>query len=64
MDIIREAALASALGQLAKLLHDLPLQPTTVEQSIVRNDIDETMSWIIEHFSKETLMIFMKEVEK
>lgn len=64
MDIIREAALASALGQLAKLLNDLPLQPTTVEQSIVRNDIDERMSWIIEHFSKETLMIFMKEIEK
>lgn len=64
MDIIREAALASALGQLSKLLHDLPLQPTTVEQSIVRNDIDEKMSFIIEHYGKDTLMIFMKEVEK
>lgn len=64
MDIIREAALASVLGQLAKLLNDLPLQPTTVEQSIVRNDIDEKMSWIIEHYGKDTLMIFMKEVEK
>ena len=64
MDIIREAALASILGQLAKLLHDLPLQTTTVEQSIVRNYIDEKMSWIIEHYGKDTLMIFMKEVEK